>query len=101
AAVAGRVPVLVDGGVRRGIDMIKARALGAQAVLVGRATLFGAVAAGEAGAWRALQILSDELIRAMKLCGVTRIDDIDADLLAPARRWRADPHSQENNKCVG
>ena len=84
AAVAGRVPVFVDGGVRRGVDMIKARALGAQAVLLGRATLFGAVAAGEAGALRALQILSDELIRAMKLCGVTRIEDIHADLLAPA-----------------
>lgn len=84
ASVAGRVPVFVDGGIHRGIDMIKARALGAQAVLIGRATLFGAMAAGEAGACRALQILSDELVRAMKLCGVTRIEDINADLLAPA-----------------
>ena len=45
-AAAGRVPVLVDGGVRRGIDIMKARALGAQGVLTGRATLFGAIAAG-------------------------------------------------------
>ena len=48
-AVGGRVRVLVDGGVRRGVDVVKALALGAQAVLVGRATLYGACAGGEAG----------------------------------------------------
>jgi (S)-mandelate dehydrogenase len=83
-AVAGRVPVFVDGGVRRGVDVIKARALGAQAVLVGRATLYGAVAAGEAGAMRALEILTDEFVRAMRLCGVASPGDIQADLLAPS-----------------
>jgi isopentenyl diphosphate isomerase/L-lactate dehydrogenase-like FMN-dependent dehydrogenase len=75
--------VLLDGGVRRGVDILKARALGAQAVLVGRATLFGVMAGGEAGAQRALQILSGELERAMQLCGVRSVAEIGADLLAP------------------
>lgn len=82
-AVAGRVPVLMDGGVRRGADVIKALALGAQGVLVGRATLYGAVAAGGPGAQRALAILRDEIERTMRLCGVTRIGAIDRDLLMP------------------
>ena len=82
-AVAGRVPVLVDGGVRRGVDVLKARAIGAQGVLTGRATLYGALAAGEAGALRALEILTDELARAMRLSGVPDLSKIQADLLAP------------------
>jgi (S)-mandelate dehydrogenase len=81
AAANGRIPVLVDGGIRRGVDIVKARALGAQAVLVGRATLFGALAAGEPGAVRALEILRDELIRSMQLCGVTSVQSIDQSLL--------------------
>ena len=68
-AVAGRVPLLLDSGVRRGVDILKARALGAQAVAVGRAALWGACAGGEAGARRALSILIDELRLAMKLAG--------------------------------
>lgn len=87
AAVQGRVPVLLDSGVRRGTDVVKALALGAQAVAIGRATLYGAAAAGEAGAERALQILSEELRRALQLCGAPRIADIGRDLLcngAPA-----------------
>jgi (S)-mandelate dehydrogenase len=83
-AVGGRMTVLVDGGVRRGVDILKARALGAQAVLTGRATLFGVMAGGEPGARRALEILSDELQRAMKLCGVRSVAEIGADLLATA-----------------
>jgi (S)-mandelate dehydrogenase len=81
-AVGHRMTVLLDGGVRRGVDILKARALGAQAVLVGRATLFGVMAGGEPGAQRALQILSGELERAMKLCGVRAIADIGPDLIA-------------------
>ena len=80
-AVRGRVPVLMDSGVRRGVDIVKALALGAQAVAVGRATLYGAAAGGEAGAERALAILTDELRRAMQLCGTPRVRDIDARLL--------------------
>jgi (S)-mandelate dehydrogenase len=84
AAVAGGVPVFVDGGIRRGADIVKARARGAQAVLVGRATLYGAIAAGERGATHALAILADELLRALQLCGVPRFDDVEAMLLAQA-----------------
>jgi (S)-mandelate dehydrogenase len=80
-AVGARVPVLVDSGVRRGVDVVKALAVGAQAAAVGRATLYGAAAAGEAGAERALQILTEELQRAMQLCGTPRVRDIDRQLL--------------------
>jgi (S)-mandelate dehydrogenase len=81
-AVKGRMSVLVDGGVRRGVDAVKAVALGAEAVMLGRATLYGACAAGEAGAMRALEILRDELVRAMQLSGVRSVGEIGADLLA-------------------
>src|SRR5688572_2409834 len=81
-AVGNRMTVLLDGGVRRGVDILKARALGAQAVLVGRATLFGVMAGGEAGAQRALQILSSELERAMRLCGVRSMAEIGPHLIA-------------------
>ncbi len=81
AAVNGRIPVLMDGGVRRGTDVIKALACGAQAVLVGRATLYGAVAAGLPGAQRALDILRDEIERGMRLCGVQQVAQIDRELL--------------------
>lgn len=80
-AVAGRIPVLIDGGVRRGSDIFKARAMGAQGVLIGRATLWGAVAGGEPGAARALAILQDEFQRTMQLCGACRVADIDSQLL--------------------
>jgi (S)-mandelate dehydrogenase len=74
--------VLLDGGVRRGVDIVKARALGAHGVLTGRATLFGAMAGGEAGAQRALEILASELERAMRLCGVRSMAEIGPDLIA-------------------
>ena len=82
AAVGDRIDVLLDGGVRRGSDIVKTLALGAQAVMIGRATLDGASAAGEAGARRALEILTDELARAMRLCGARSIAQIDASLIA-------------------
>ncbi len=85
-AVGGRMTVLLDGGVRRGVDILKARALGAQAVLVGRATLFGVMAGGEPGARRALEILATELERAMKLCGVRSIAEIGPELLSDLSR---------------
>ncbi|WP_423456171.1 alpha-hydroxy acid oxidase [Ottowia sp. VDI28] len=77
----GRIPVLVDGGVRRGVDVLKACAAGARGVLIGRATLFGAMAAGQAGAERALEILTDELARSMRLCGVADVAHVTADLI--------------------
>jgi len=81
---AGRLPVLVDGGIRRGSDIAKALALGTHGVLLGRATLFGAVAASDAGAQRALDILHDELLRTMRLCGAPTVAQLSADLLRPA-----------------
>ena len=82
-AVRGRIPVWVDGGVRRGQDVVKALALGAHGVLIGRAMVFGATAAGDAGAQRALAILKEELIRTMSLCGTPSLSDIHAELLMP------------------
>ena len=81
-AVGGKASVLMDGGVRRGADVVKALACGAQAVMIGRATLYGVCATGEAGARRALEILGDELVRTMQLCGVRSIGDIGPELLA-------------------
>jgi (S)-mandelate dehydrogenase len=81
-AVGTKMTVLLDGGVRRGVDILKARALGAQGVLTGRATLFGAMAGGEAGARRALEILASELERSMQLCGVPTVAEIGPELLA-------------------
>jgi isopentenyl diphosphate isomerase/L-lactate dehydrogenase-like FMN-dependent dehydrogenase len=81
-AVGSRIAVLMDGGVRRGIDALKARALGAQAVAVGRATLYGVGAGGEPGARHALAILTSELVRAMQLSGMRSIGEITPDLLA-------------------
>ncbi len=80
-AVGGRIPVLLDGGIRRGSDIVKALACGAQGVLLGRATLYGAVTGGQAGAERAMTILKDELTRTMQLCGARSIQEIEAGLL--------------------
>jgi L-lactate dehydrogenase (cytochrome)/(S)-mandelate dehydrogenase len=84
-AVGGRIPVLVDGGIRRGTDVVKAVALGARACLIGRPHLWGVAVAGEAGVARVLEIYRTEIDRAMGLCGVTRIDQIDQTLLLKQR----------------
>lgn len=76
-AVGGRVPVLVDGGIRRGTDVLKALALGASAVLVGRPYVWGLGAFGRLGVARALQILDQELEIAMRQAGTPRLTDID------------------------
>ena len=75
------VPVLVDGGVRRGTDVLKAIALGARAVLVGRPVLWGLALDGEAGVVRVLTTLRDELDTAMALCGCASLSDIGRDLV--------------------
>jgi 4-hydroxymandelate oxidase len=76
AAVAGRVPVLVDGGIRRGTDVFKAIALGASAVLVGRPVLHGLATGGATGVAHVLRLLRDELEIAMALCGCRTLEQI-------------------------
>lgn len=78
-AVGDRAEVIVDSGFRRGSDILKGIALGADAVIVGRATLYGLAAAGEAGASRALEILHAEIRRTMGVMGVTSIDQVGRD----------------------
>jgi isopentenyl diphosphate isomerase/L-lactate dehydrogenase-like FMN-dependent dehydrogenase len=86
AAVGDRLAIMVDSGFRRGSDIVKALALGADMVFVGRATLYGAAAGGEAGARRALEILASEVDRVMALIGCPRIEDLNIDFLdLPAR----------------
>ncbi|MGQ0733343.1 MAG: alpha-hydroxy acid oxidase [Acidobacteriota bacterium] len=87
AAVGGRTEVLFDGGIRRGGDVVKALALGARAVLVGRAYAYGLGAAGEAGVARALTILRDDIVRTMKLLGVQSIAGLDRSLVEIPGAW--------------
>jgi isopentenyl diphosphate isomerase/L-lactate dehydrogenase-like FMN-dependent dehydrogenase len=82
--VAGRVPVLVDGGVRRGTDVLKAVGLGASAVLVGRPTVWGLAVGGEQGVVDVLELLRSEFDNAMALTGCRTVADISRALLAPA-----------------
>ena len=84
-AVAGRAPVLVDGGIRRGTDIVKALSLGATAVLVGRPVIWGLAVAGAAGVTQVLEILRTELEMAMALLGARTIGDLSSDLLWPSR----------------
>jgi len=81
-AVRGRSSIIVDGGVRRGTDVLKALAMGADAVAVGRPQLWGLAADGEAGVRRVLEMIRDELSLAMALCGCRDISEITSDLLA-------------------
>lgn len=82
AAVGGRMTVILDSGVRRGSDVVKALALGADLVLLGRATLYGMAAFGEAGAARAITLVAEEAARTMAMLGLTEIAQIDRDALA-------------------
>ena len=79
--IGGRATVFLDSGISRGSDIVKALALGADAVMTGKATLFGVGAAGEAGAGRALEILVDEMVRVMTNAGVREIPAILPGLL--------------------
>ena len=84
-ALAGALPVLVDGGIRRGTDVLKAMALGASAVLVGRPVLHGLANAGAQGVAHVLRLLRDELEMAMALCGCRQLSDASSVLYRPAR----------------
>lgn len=85
-AIGGALPLLVDGGIRQGTDVLKALALGARAVLVGRPVLWGLATAGAAGVAHVLRLLRDELELAMAQCGAGSLAELDREFLLPPRR---------------
>jgi isopentenyl diphosphate isomerase/L-lactate dehydrogenase-like FMN-dependent dehydrogenase len=87
AAVNGQVEVLMDGGIRRGADIVKAICLGARAVLCGRAYAYGLAAAGEAGVARAIEILRADLDRTLRLLGCPSIAALDRSYVHVPKRW--------------
>lgn len=91
-AVQGACPVLVDGGIRRGTDIVKALALGAQAVLVGRPVLHGLANAGATGVAHVLRLLLDEFMAALALCGIDRLADLKPDCLWLKNTNETDSH---------
>ena len=96
-ALGGQVPVLLDGGIRRGTDVLKALALGARACLLGRPLLYGLAAGGEAGVGRALELLRLELELALALTGCPSLGALDASLVVGAARLRRRPR----HRCGG
>lgn len=87
AAVGEQTEVLFDSGIRRGGDVAKALCLGARAVLVGRAYMYGVAAGGNAGATRAIEILREEVIRTLRLLGVSSVDALDRSLVDIPEAW--------------
>ena len=88
AAVNGQAEVLMDGGVRRGSDIVKAICLGARAVLLGRADAFGLAAAGKAGVTRALEILRNDVERTLRLLGCPSVSALNSSYLNIPRHWQ-------------
>ena len=88
AAVNGQCEVLLDGGIRRGTDVVKALCLGARAVLVGRAYAYGLGAGGGAGVARAIDILRADIVRAMKLLGCPAISALDGIYVTYPAEWQ-------------
>ena len=97
-AVRGRAEIVLDGGIVRGSDVLKAIALGARAVAIGKLQGWGLAAAGQAGLIRVLEILKDEIVTTMGLLGITRLDQLTSDYLCkvqpmgPAHEMSAFPH---------
>lgn len=91
-AVDKRAQVMVDGSICRGTDVVKAIAMGADAVAVGRLYCYGLAAGGEAGVVRMLEILEQEVAVAMALAGVTKLGDLDRGCLQPGAPAVSDPH---------
>jgi L-lactate dehydrogenase (cytochrome) len=87
AAVGDRVEVLLDGGIRRGSDVVKALSMGARAVLVGRAYAYGLGAAGGAGVARAIEILRADIVRTMKLLGCASVGELDGSYVRVPKEW--------------
>ena len=90
AAVDGRIDVLMDGGIRRGSDVVKALCLGAKAVLVGRAYAYGVAAGGEHGVARAIDILRSEIVRTLKLLGCASTRELDRSYVDIPAHWRVE-----------
>jgi isopentenyl diphosphate isomerase/L-lactate dehydrogenase-like FMN-dependent dehydrogenase len=88
-AVGGQTEILLDGGIRRGSDMVKALCMGARAVLIGRAYAYGLGAGGYDGVTRAIQILKGDVIRTMKLLGCGAIKDLDGSFVEVPSDWTA------------
>jgi len=86
-AVHGQTEILLDGGIRRGSDIVKAICMGARAVLIGRAYAYGLSAAGGEGVTRALEILRTDVVRTMKLLGCSRIEDLDGTYVEVPSEW--------------
>ena len=87
AAIGGRTDVLLDGGIRRGSDVVKALCLGARAVLIGRAYAYGLGAAGGAGVARAIEILRQDIVRTLTLLGVESTGAVDRSAVDFPREW--------------
>jgi isopentenyl diphosphate isomerase/L-lactate dehydrogenase-like FMN-dependent dehydrogenase len=87
SAVGGQTEVLMDGGVRRGSDIVKALCLGARAVLVGRAYAYGLAAAGHPGVTRAIQILRNDVERTLRLLGCHSVSELNASYVAYPKEW--------------
>jgi len=87
AAVNGQAEVLMDGGIRRGADVVKAICLGARAILCGRAYAYGLGAAGERGVARALEILRDDLTRTLTLLGCPSVSALDRSYVNVNEVW--------------
>lgn len=89
-AVKGRIEVFMDGGIRRGTDIVKAICMGARAVLCGRAYAYGLAAAGEAGVDRAIEILRTDLERTLRLLGCPSVADLDRSYVNVPKSWDVD-----------
>ena len=90
-AAGDQAEILLDGGVRRGSDVVKALCLGARAVLVGRASLYGLAAGGQAGVRRALTLIRNDVARCMAFLGCQTLDDLNPSLLQMPSGWPSPP----------
>jgi L-lactate dehydrogenase (cytochrome) len=87
AAVNRQIEVLVDGGIRRGSDVVKALGLGAEAVLIGRAYAYGLAVAGRGGVLRAIEIIRSDIERTLRLLGCGSVKDLDASFVRVPKEW--------------
>jgi L-lactate dehydrogenase (cytochrome) len=98
AAVNGQIEVLVDGGIRRGSDVVKALCLGARAVLLGRAYAWALGAAGEPGVARAIDILRADIVRTMRLLGCASVANLDRSYVEAPREWFEGVHGTRDRR---